>query len=232
MAESLDLTVTSAMHYGWHMLKSNPKLSGSYAFAVFAIPFATGFLLGLTGWTAEQQFSRGDWLLLVCSFAFQWYLSVGISKAALELARNRTVAIASLFPPFIDFFRVIIVSCFLSVIVALGFILFIIPGIYLALMLSQVFWLVIDRKALYIHAFRASAAMTEIPGIKWQIFTIYLVAGLTFGVPSSILRLFDQLPVLIAADIVQGLGGAFIAFIGAGIYEQLLPQIASAAPRR
>ena len=220
------LNVGSVMNDGWETLKSSPKLCGFYVAAVLILQYLTTALLFAVGWTEEQELSSSGWLIIVGSVAIQWQLSIGISKAALELTRNQIVGLECLFPPLIDFFRVVIVTLFLSVMVLIGGMLLIIPGIYISLMFSQVYWLVIDRKRFYMEAFIASRMMTPDSGIKWEIFKIYLVVGLIFLVDRSIMSLFDPPILLIAANIIQIFSGVFIAFIGANIYVQLLPKIA------
>ena len=219
------LNFGSVMNDAWETLKSNPKLCGFYVVAVLVLQYVTITLLSTAGWTEEQELSSSGWLIIICSAAIQWQLSIGISKAALELTRNRAVGLEYLFPPLIDLFRVVIITFFLSIMVLIGAILLIFPGIYISLVFSQVFWLVIDRKRFYREAFITSKIMTESPGIKWNIFKIYLISGLIFGIPSSILGSIDNSLFHISASIIQILYGVFIAFIGANIYEQLLSNL-------
>jgi uncharacterized membrane protein len=93
--------------------------------------------------------------------------------------------------------KVAIASILVNLVVAIGLIALIIPGIYLALRYSQVMYVIVDRNAGVMEAFAESAKLTG--GVKWTILVLYILCGL--AALAGVLALFVGL--LIAVPVIS-----------------------------
>jgi uncharacterized membrane protein len=106
----------------------------------------------------------------------------GVSFAYLKAARKEKLDIADMFAAFKNYWQAVLASFLVGLIIFVGFILLIVPGIYLACKLAFTPYLVVDRKMGATDAMRESWRMTR--GHGWTIFLIGLLA-----IPIAILGL-------------------------------------------
>ena len=116
-------------------------------------------------------------------------LGYGMNYANLKAAREESVAIKDLFVTFREnYWNAVLANLLVGVIVAVGFVLVIVPGIIFACKLMFVPYLVVDRKMEVIQAIKESWRMTN--GHAWKIFLMGLLA----------------IPIFIAGAICLGVG--------------------------
>jgi uncharacterized membrane protein len=131
-------------------------------------------------------------------------LQYGISFAYLRAARGEKVEIADMFTGFKTYWNAIGASILTALIVIIGLIFLIIPGIYFACKLAFVPYLVVDRKMGCIKAIEESWRMTG--GYGWKVFLIGLLA----------------IPIFIAGLICLGVGviisGMWVSSAFASLY--------------
>jgi uncharacterized membrane protein len=101
-------------------------------------------------------------------------LGYGVSWAYLKVARDEKMEVQDMFAGFKDYWNVVLTSLLVTVIVVIGFIVLIVPGIYLACKLAFTPYLVIDKKMKTIDAIKESWRMTG--GYGWKVFLIGLLA--------------------------------------------------------
>jgi len=106
----------------------------------------------------------------------------GVSFAYLKAARSDDLDIADMFAAFKNYWQAVLASFLVSLIVSVGIILLIVPGIYLACKLVFTPYLVVDRKMGAIEAMQESWRMTR--GHGWTVFLIGLL-----GIPIVLLGL-------------------------------------------
>jgi len=106
-------------------------------------------------------------------------LNYGVSYAYLKAARGEPVDINIMFSVFQNYWNVFLAALLTTIIISVGFIFLIIPGIYLACKLAFVPYVVMDKKLEVIEALKASWNMTD--GYGWQVFLTYLL-----GIPAMI----------------------------------------------
>lgn len=111
--------------------------------------------------------------------------------------------------------KVILASIIVNALIFIGFILLIIPGIYLALRFSQVTNAIMDKNMGVMEAMRESSRLTE--GVKWNLIAFYIVCIVI--VIAGLIALV--IGVVIAAPVV--------AVATAHVYRQLTKS-AGAAP--
>ena len=106
------------------------------------------------------------------------YIQLGLAVFCLDVFTKGEADFTTIFSRF-DSFKPIIFIIVLSIAILLGFILLIIPGIILALMYSQVFFILADDPDIgVIEAFNLSEKMMR--NYKWQLFMLNLEAVLFF----------------------------------------------------
>jgi uncharacterized membrane protein len=101
-------------------------------------------------------------------------LGYGVAFAYLKAARGDPVKVKDMFEVFHNYWNVVLASLLVGVIVAIGLVLLIIPGIIFACKLAFTPYLVVDRKMAIIEAVKESWRMTG--GYSWKVFLIGLLA--------------------------------------------------------
>ncbi len=100
-------------------------------------------------------------ILSIASFVIQAIIEIGVITIALRLLGGQSVKYTDMFNGYPLVWQFLIATIVGSVLVVVGLIVFIIPGIYIALRLSQACFLVIDQKLQGIDALKKSWAMTQ-----------------------------------------------------------------------
>jgi uncharacterized membrane protein len=136
------------------------------------------------------------------SFAYGLFIAkpvgYGVSYAYLKAARNDPLDIRDLFEAFYNYWNAVLASLLVGVIVGIGFVLLIVPGIIFACKLAFTPYLVVDRQMNVIDAVEESWRMTR--GHAWKVFLVGLlaipigIAGLMFcGVGIIIAIMWNKL---------------------------------------
>jgi len=139
-------------------------IGGNLLFAIISMAVA------LVGWGTVGA----DWGANLTSLIFAPPLTIGMTIFSLNISRDNNPEIDNLFIPFkTSWVNAILAYFMMGVLVAVGFILLIIPGIIAALMFSQVFFIMGEDKE--IGAYDALVkSMNMMKGYKWKFFRIAL----------------------------------------------------------
>ena len=114
-------------------------------------------------------------MVVVCVSA---YIQIGIALYCLEIYKGKNVGLETIFSRF-NGFKPIVFMLIYTLIVFLGLILLVVPGIILGLMYSQVFFILADDPDIgVIEAFNLSSKMMK--NNMWQFFILNLEALLYF----------------------------------------------------
>jgi len=117
-------------------------------------------------------------LLNMVVFCLSAYIQVGIALYCLEIYKGKNVGLETIFSRFNGFKPIIFILIYI-LIVFLGLILLVVPGIILGLMYSQIFFILADDPDIgVIEAFNLSNKMTK--NNMWQFFMLNLEALLYF----------------------------------------------------
>ena len=111
------------------------------------------------------------WLIVSC---LTNPIGFGMAFAYLRAARDEPVKVKDMFEGFRNYWNVVLASLLVGVIVVIGFVFLIVPGIIFACKLAFTPYLVVDRKMALIEAIQESWRMTG--GHAWNIFLIGLLA--------------------------------------------------------
>ena len=152
--------------------KTKPVLKDSYL-QVFACLLLASLLPQIV-----LLLSPTNVLLNMVVFCLSAYIQVGIALYCLEIYKGKNVGLETIFSRFNDF-KPIIFMLIYTLIVFLGLILLVVPGIILGLMYSQIFFILADDPDIgVIEAFNLSNKMMK--NNMWQFFMLNLEALLYF----------------------------------------------------
>ncbi|MBN2615719.1 MAG: hypothetical protein JXR71_08505 [Bacteroidales bacterium] len=161
--------VGAVYSYGWEILKTNFwALLGIVVVGVIlgAAPTA---LSGGNPMKDHNAFSSLFWILV------SGPVSYGIIWTFLKAVRKEDFEIKDMFAAFgPNYWNVLVANLLVTVVVGLGFVLLIVPGIYLACKLAFVPFLITDKGMKFSDAFSASWDLTK--GHGWTIFLMGLLA--------------------------------------------------------
>jgi len=191
----MGFTTGSALRFGWETFKKRPWF---FVGSAFVILLASGLSSGLTsGIDAALTGSPEEPSIIgtVINFALGTVISMGATAFYLAAHDNPdTVDLSTLWHPR-PFWKYLGASILLTLAIAIGFLLLIVPGIIFGLMFMFTTFIVIEREFGPIDAMNESHRITR--GHKWQLFGFVLVLLLinVLGVLALVVGLLVSIPV-------------------------------------
>lgn len=155
-------SVKGSIKRGWELWKANKW--------VLTLSTILILLVGLIPNPTEGGMEKLFIELIV--FVASTFVSMGYLKSLLMIERGEKVEFQDLFGHTKYFGRYVVTSLLYGVLIGVGLILLLIPGIYLALKYSQAAMLVLDKDVRIGEAFTKSGMMTK--GVKWKLVGFYL----------------------------------------------------------
>lgn len=149
-----------AIGYGWESIKKDFW----YWIVITIISMAASFI---------SYIDDKSMVLAIASALLSIYISIGLCKLILSYISGNKLPIVDIFKQYKYFWRALGASILVGLIVILGMILLIVPGIYWALKYQFVVYLIIDKDLGISEAMKKSAEMTK--GIKWSLFGFSIV---------------------------------------------------------
>ena len=163
--------VGSAYKNGWRQL-------WKYFIALFVIGLI-GCIIGIP--TQMNEWAQGAAAAGILGFLAFFYgilvagpVQYGVTFAFLKAARGDKLEIKDMFAAFKNYWNAVLASLFVGVIIVIGLVLLIVPGIIFACKLAFTPYLVVDRKMAVMEAIEESWRMTG--GHAWKVFFIGLLA--------------------------------------------------------
>ncbi|MBX4181753.1 hypothetical protein KW807_02720, partial [Candidatus Parcubacteria bacterium] len=160
------MSIKESIKRGWEIWKANKKVITFITLPVFLIGIIPNPVHDGIGLLFFKPL-----VLLISTFFGMGYL-----KTLLMVEEGKKVEFGEMFKHAKYFWRYLSAMLLYGIIIGVGFILFIIPGIYFALKYSQVFMLVLDKDMRIGEAFTRSGVMTN--GVKWKLFRFYFLVTL------------------------------------------------------
>lgn len=172
VAASLEPAVGSSYSHGWGVLWKN-FLELLLIFVVLLIAAIPTTWLSL----ADEMGPYEGFLLKFFAFIYTIMvlapLEYGLPYAALKAVRGDKVDVKDVLEPYKNYFNAVLANILVDVVIVAGLFFFIAPGIYFAVKLAFVPYLVVDRKLDAIEAFKESWRMTS--GYGGEIFLMGLL---------------------------------------------------------
>jgi uncharacterized membrane protein len=164
--------VGSAYKNGWRQLFWKYFLG---LFLILIIGCIIGIPSGMNEW-AQGATAAGilGFLAFIYGILIEGPVQYGVAFAFLKAARGDKLEIKDMFEAFKNYWNAVLASLFVFIIIVIGLILLIIPGIFFACKLAFTPYLVVDRKMAVMEAIEESWRMTG--GHAWKVFFIGLLA--------------------------------------------------------
>ncbi|MFA5070318.1 MAG: DUF975 family protein [Patescibacteria group bacterium] len=182
--ETKKVETGQAISYGWTEVKKNFWYFVGLAVIVCLIESIT------------SGYGRSHYTLDILGIFLSTWMACGYTRLVLDYQAGNKRPLADVFTQVKPYWRVFGANLIIGIIVAIGFILLIVPGIYLALRFLFTIPLIIDKNLGIEEAMKQSTAMTK--GIKMPLFGFGLTAlgviilgAIVFGV-----GVFVALPVV------------------------------------
>ena len=174
----------AAIRFGWNRMKDNLGFFIVYLIIVLIIEAFFGFFASVFTDSLPSLsliFNIGSWVVSIIS-------SIFVIKIGLKLYENEKVGSYD-FLSFSSslFFKFLLGYVLYTLLVVIGFILLIVPGVYLAIKYQYVQYLIVDKNMDVIEAFKESGRMTN--GHKWNLLlllflfvAIVILGGMALGI--------------------------------------------------
>ncbi|MFC2000429.1 glycerophosphoryl diester phosphodiesterase membrane domain-containing protein [Chloroflexota bacterium] len=145
-------------------------------FLIGIIGWVIGIPSGASGWAGGAAVAGGilGFLAFFYGVLIVGPIDYGVSFAHLKAARGDKLQITDMFQVFQNYWNAVLASILVSIIIFIGFVLLIIPGIIFACKLAFTPYLVVDQKMDVMEAIKGSWNMTR--GHAWKVFFIGLLA--------------------------------------------------------
>lgn len=190
--EGYTTSISSYIGRGWDLLQQKMgSFIGFTAIFVFLIPIALAIIAAiLDPASIDPSTDRPSTgiapLLNAASFIISPALEAGFYLVALKVAKQRSTTFSDFFRGFHYFLPLLLARIVTSIFIVLGFLLLIIPGIYLAIAYGFMFPLIIERKMDFWQAMETSRRVItkrwfSFFGLGLLLFLINLVGLLPFG---------------------------------------------------
>ncbi|MGB3642787.1 MAG: hypothetical protein WBA39_35165 [Rivularia sp. (in: cyanobacteria)] len=190
---------------GWEIFKQYPGGFIGFLLVIFVISIFFNFLAV----SVENIYG----IVSIANFVLNPIFSAGFYIVALQIAKNRPIDFSDFFRGFNQFMQIFLVYLIGNILIAIGFLFFIIPGIYLAVayVFSSLF--VIEKKLSFWSALEASRKLIT---KKWFSFvglgimlTLLNLAGLLLlGIGALVTIPLSSCIMVAAFEDIVGLNGA------------------------
>lgn len=196
MASRNNFSINVAVSYGWDSAKKHWGFLIVCILIMIAVNAVPSLLSSML--MTHDRPNIVTFVIQIIGWVLQMAVSLGIIGVALKLYDKKKAVYSNM----LDYFQLIIPyflgSIIYIVIVVVGLILLVIPGIVWAIKFRYYTYFMVDRRLGPIDALRASSKITE--GVKWKLFflgivlalinlvgALLLLAGLLFTIPLSLM---------------------------------------------
>jgi uncharacterized membrane protein len=198
-----------AIEFGWKMMKSN--------ISFFIILVVVTLIISIASNISESiirksiGFQALPTIIYIATMVLQLAIGMGLIKIALRFCDNEKGKFTDLFSCFPLFFKYLFGSILYTLIVFVGLILLIIPGIIWGIKFQFFPYFIVDKGLGPIESLKKSSEITK--GIKWDLFLFgLLLLGINLlGALCLLIGLFATIPTAMVAS--------------AFVYRKLLAQI-------
>jgi len=202
---------------------------------MFIIREVTSHLFNFAPSDGGIVFNTNNIIVFIISFTLQGYLYCVLLNISILSNRLEKISLSNLFISLDHVIRTSIVGTVTIIIVGIGMVLLFVPGIIIALILSQSIPLILDNKANLFDSYKASYKMTK--GFKGQMFIALLPIAIismlthllyrptTYNMLINSFAGLTMLIILIVLSLLYIIQIVLLAFTGGYIYNRLLVDI-------
>ena len=196
---------SDVLGYGWRVMKKNLWFFVAVGFIWVIISYIPPIIQMMLKYMKLQEIIY--FVIYIITTILGWIitiiLKIGLTKIALSFCDERKSNITVLFDGLNGFWRYVATGILYALIILIGYILLILPGIILTIKFGLCFYFVVDKGLGPINALKASSRATM--GAKTQLFCFSIICVLLnfLGVMCFIIGIFATYPsVLVARALV------------------------------
>jgi len=163
--------VNGAIREAWEAVKKNFFLYCGVLLVVLLLSFISG--------TVSSQFKENSPAIYIVLTLVIWFLSIivkiGVLKINLLIAKGKEAGLLELFSHIELFLKFLVAGILYALMVVIGLLLLVVPGIYLALKYQFFGYLLVDKNMGPLEALKRSGEMTK--GAMWDLFFLAVNIG-------------------------------------------------------
>ncbi len=159
-------SIEESLKFGWHKTKAHSGLLFQVMLTLFALQVLSSLVTKVLGQSALGV-AASILIALVDLF-----VGVGFTIITLKLAKGESASYSDVMPKLGLVWRYLVANILSGLLIVIGFILLIVPGIYLMLRYSMVRYSILDGAGIT-DSLRRSAHMTV--GAKWHLLGFFIV---------------------------------------------------------
>jgi hypothetical protein len=185
-------SIEESLKFGWAKTKEHSGLIFKALLTIFALEIASAIVSKVLENTLIGFL--GNLAIGIAGFV----VGVGLTFISLRIAQGKHVEFKDIIPPLEVLWRYFLASLLVCLAVFAGFILLIIPGIYLALRFSLYRFAILDGAGVT-DSIKKSSELTK--GVKWQLLGFFIVMGVIniLGAIALLIGLLITIPVTMIA---------------------------------
>ena len=185
-----------AIKFGWKTMKGNL----GFFIVLLIILFLISFIPNQISEKLKDDYSVLSFITTIIGWILNTIVSLGIIKIALRFVNNEKGELSDLFSQYYLFFKYVLASIVYNLIVFVGLILLIIPGIIWGIRYQFFVYFLVDKKTGPMEALKKSSEITK--GAKWNLFLFGILLGLinTAGFLCLLFGLFATIPTTMIAQ--------------------------------
>jgi len=198
--------ISEAVQFGWDTTKSNIGFFIGIVIVAGLIQYVPDIIAAII----EADAPVLSIIVRIASFVLSLIIGMGLIKIFLRFCDGEKGEFSDLFSCYPLFFKYLIGSILYGLIVTVGLILLIIPGIIWAIKFQFFDYLIVDKGLGPIDALEKSSEITR--GVKWDLFIFDILIGIInlLGLLCLLVGLFVTIPITMVAT--------------AFVYRKLLPE--------
>lgn len=195
-------SIGQAVKFGWEGMKRHFWLFASLIVLAFVLSSVVSLLIPCQADAVVSEGTDQAYVIKACFWPWLLHMLVnilfliGFTNVALKVARGEKPLFADFWNRFGVYFKMLGANVLYTLLVLVGLVLFIVPGIYFAIKFGFYPYMVVDKGAGPIDALKLSSKATE--GVKWDLLGWFIVAILISlaGVLVFLVGLLAALPIV------------------------------------
>lgn len=191
-------SVGTYLCWGWRLMRKHFWLFAGFVLVTMVINLAMSLTLAhnIGGHPAINL------VLHVIAYLISYTVTIGLYQVGLNFVEFGSASVWDLFLSMRKMFKVLIANFLWMILVAVGLVLFVIPGIYWWVKYSQIIFLILDKDIGPIEAFKRSGEITA--GAKWDLFALMILTGFieVLGVLALFVGVFATIPLTILTHVL------------------------------
>jgi len=160
-------SIKEALKFGWDTTKKNFWFLVGLTFLVWVAGYVPQIVDGMDK-------GRGHGLVTIASWLLAAWVQLGAVRILLALVDGKPVSFALLKQTDVrSYIAYVVTSILVGMMVAIGTLIFVVPGVMVALAVGMYSYRIVDAKAGVIDSIKQSVAITR--GHRWQLFGLALM---------------------------------------------------------